>query len=97
MPTLTDIGTLIISTPETCGNRPRIAGTRITVQRIAVWYKMGMQPEEIIAEITHLNLAQVHAALAYYYANKEPIDADIAREEAECDRLANECKGESSS
>ncbi|TAG93525.1 MAG: DUF433 domain-containing protein [Oscillatoriales cyanobacterium] len=92
MPTLTDIGTLIISTPETCGNRPRIAGTRITVQRIAVWYKMGMKPEEIIAEISHLNLAQVHAALAYYYANKEQIDADIADEDAECDRLANEHK-----
>ncbi|MEG4055470.1 MULTISPECIES: DUF433 domain-containing protein [unclassified Microcoleus] len=92
MPTLTDIGILIISTPETCGNRPRIAGTRITVQRIAVWYKMGMKSEEIIAEIPHLNLAQVHAALAYYYANKEQIDADIAMEEAECDRLANEHK-----
>lgn len=92
MPTLTDIGTLIISTPETCGNRPRIAGTRITVQRIAVWYKMGMKPEEIIAEISHLNLAQVHAALAYYYANKQQIDADIADEDAECDRLANENK-----
>ncbi|MFB8798778.1 MAG: DUF433 domain-containing protein [Microcoleus sp.] len=49
MPTLTYLGTLIISTPETCGKRPRIAGTRITVQRIAVWYKMGMKPEEIIA------------------------------------------------
>ena len=92
MPTLTDIGTLIISTPEICGNRPRIAGTRITVQRIAVWYKMGMNPEQIIAEIPHLNLAKVHAALAYYYANKEQIDADIATEEAECDRLANEHK-----
>ncbi|MEG5159110.1 DUF433 domain-containing protein [Microcoleus sp. AT3-A2] len=92
MPTLTDIGTLIISTPATCGNRPRIAGTRITVQRIAVWYKMGMKSEEIIAEIPHLNLAQVHAALAYYYANKEQIDGDIAMEEAECDRLANEHK-----
>ena len=92
MPTLTDIGTLIISTPETCGNRPRIAGTRITVQRIAVWYKMGMNPEEIISEIPHLNLAQVHAALAYYYANKQQIDADIADEEAKCDRLANEQK-----
>ena len=80
MPTLTDIGTLIISTPETCGNRPRIAGTKITVQRIAVWYRMGMKPEEIIAGIPHLNLAQVHAALAYYYANKEQIDADIAAE-----------------
>jgi uncharacterized protein (DUF433 family) len=64
MPTLTDIGTLIVSTPETCGNRPHIAETRITVQRIAVWYKMGMKPEEIIAEISHLNLAQIHAALA---------------------------------
>jgi uncharacterized protein (DUF433 family) len=92
MPTLTDIGTLIISTPETCGNRPRIAGSRITVQRIAVWYKMGMKPEEIILEIPHLNLAQVHAALAYYYANKQQIDADIADEDAECERLANEQK-----
>ncbi|TAF56057.1 MAG: DUF433 domain-containing protein [Oscillatoriales cyanobacterium] len=94
MPTLTDIGTLIVSTPETCGNRPRIAGTRITVQRIAVWYKMGMSPEEIIAEISHLNLAQVHGALAYYYANQEQINVDIAAEEAEYDRLANGCKGE---
>lgn len=92
MPTLTDIGTLIISTPETCGNRSRIAGTRITVQRIAVWYKMGMKPEEIIAEITHLNLAQVHAALGYYYANKQQIDADITAGKAECDRVANEQK-----
>jgi uncharacterized protein (DUF433 family) len=92
MPTLTDIGTLIISTPETCGNRPRIAETRITVQRIAVWYKMGMKPEEIISEIPHLNLAQVHAALAYYYANKQQIDADIADEDGECERLANEQK-----
>jgi uncharacterized protein (DUF433 family) len=92
MPTLTDIGTLIISTPEICGNRPRIAETRITVQRIAVWYKMGMKPEEIISEIPHLNLAKVHAALAYYYANKQQIDADIADEDAECERLANEQK-----
>jgi uncharacterized protein (DUF433 family) len=90
MPTLTDLGTLIISTPETCGNSPRIAGTRITVQRIAVWDKMGMKPEEIIVEIPHLNLAQVHAALAYYYANKEQINADIAIEEAEYDRVINE-------
>lgn len=39
---------------------------------------MGMKPEEIIAEIPHLNLAQVRAALAYYYVRKEEIAADIA-------------------
>jgi uncharacterized protein (DUF433 family) len=34
MPTLTDTSTLIVSTPDTCGGRPRIADTRITVQYI---------------------------------------------------------------
>ncbi|HEY9851255.1 MAG TPA: DUF433 domain-containing protein [Leptolyngbyaceae cyanobacterium] len=32
MTTTIDIGTLIIRTPETCGNRPIIAGTRISVR-----------------------------------------------------------------
>ena len=53
---------------------------------------MGIKPQEIIAEIPHLSLAQVQAALAYYYVGKEEIDADIAAGEAECDRLANEHK-----
>lgn len=38
MPTLTDIGTLIVQTPGTCGGRPRIAGTRITVHTIVYFY-----------------------------------------------------------
>ena len=57
MQTLIDIGTLIISHPEICGDSPRIAGTMITVQRIVVLYKMGMSAASIVAEITHLNLA----------------------------------------
>ncbi|MFM6070949.1 MAG: DUF433 domain-containing protein, partial [Dolichospermum sp.] len=48
MPTLTDISTLIVSTPDTCGGRPRIADTRITVQYIVNEIKSGMTPEEII-------------------------------------------------
>ena len=45
--TVIDIGTLIISSPETCGNRPRIAGTRITVGRIATLWKQGLNAEAI--------------------------------------------------
>jgi uncharacterized protein (DUF433 family) len=48
--------------------------------RIAGWYKMGRSPEEIAAQYGHLSLAQVHAALAYYHANTEEIEADIAHE-----------------
>jgi uncharacterized protein (DUF433 family) len=68
----------IVSTPRTCGGKPRIAGTRIKVQHVAVWYeRMGMSPDEIVSNWPHLTLADVHAALAYYYAHRQQIDADI--------------------
>jgi uncharacterized protein (DUF433 family) len=76
-----EIGTLIDRDPAIRAGRPKIAGTGLTVRRIVGWYKMGMTPEEIALEYPHLTLAQVHAALAYYHANREEIEADIAQEE----------------
>lgn len=76
-----EIGTLIDRDPAIRGGRPKIAGTGLTVRRIIGWYKMGMTPEEIALEYPHLTLAQVHAALAYYHANREEIEADIAQED----------------
>jgi len=87
-----EIGSLITRSPEIKGGRPRVAGTGITVKRIAAWHQSGMQPEEIAAQFEHLNLAQVHAALAYYYGNRQEIEADIADEAAEYDRLYAESK-----
>src|SRR5437016_1378781 len=77
-----EIGTLIERDPSIRGGRPKIAGTGLTVRRIVGWYKMGMTPEEIALEYPHLTLAHVHAALAYYHANRDEIEADLAREEA---------------
>ena len=85
-----DIGALITCSPEIRGGRPRIAGTGITVRRIIRWYKLGLSPEEIADEIGHLTLAQVHAGLAYYHANPEEIEADMAMEEAEIEKLGPE-------
>lgn len=81
-----DIGTLIERRPEIRGGRPCIAGTGVSVQRIAGWYKLGLNPEEIADRIGHLSLAQVHAALAYYHANRNAIESSIAVDEAEGDR-----------
>ena len=78
MQTLVDISTLITQTHGICGGRPRIAGTRTTVQTIAVDFNAGMKPEEIIQQRPQLDLAKVYAALAYYYSNKEIIDLEIA-------------------
>jgi uncharacterized protein (DUF433 family) len=90
MATVTDIGTLIVRTPEIRGGRPRIAGTGVTVRRIVGWYRLGLSPEEIVDQYGHLSLAQVYAALAYYHANQEEIEADLAAEEAEAERLERE-------
>lgn len=95
MTAIIDIGTLIVRTPETCGNRPRIAGARVSVQRIVVWHKRGLTPEEIRDRVAlrmqhrlgHLNLAQIHAALAYYYANQNEIEEYLAAEEADYHRF----------
>jgi len=82
-----EIGELITRTPGLKGGRPHIAGTGVTVKRIAGWHRLGMEPERIAAQYGHLTLAQVHAALAYYYANREAIDADLNEEAAEYERL----------
>jgi uncharacterized protein (DUF433 family) len=87
---MVDIGTMITSSPDVRGGRPRIAGTGVTVQRVVGWYKLGLSPEEIAERVGHLSLAQVHAALAYYHANREAIEADIAAEEAEADEIEEE-------
>ena len=92
-----EIGTLIDRDPGVRGGRPKVAGTGLTVRRVVGWYKTGLSPEEIALEYPHLTLAQVHAALAYYHANREEIEADISQEEAASAhwqrRLATDPKG----
>ncbi|YAF96986.1 MAG: DUF433 domain-containing protein [Nodularia sp. CChRGM 3473] len=90
MQTITDIGTLIVRTPETLGGRPRVAGTRISVQRIAAWYKMGLNAEEIVERMGNVNLVQVYAALTYYHANREEIEAYISAEKSSYEQLASQ-------
>jgi uncharacterized protein (DUF433 family) len=90
MQTVTDIGTFIVSTPGTCGGRPRIAGSRITVQYIVTEIKAGITPEEILINKPHLTLGGIYAALAYYYANQETMDSEFVAYEEECRRLEAE-------
>src|ERR1035437_4377721 len=68
----------IVNTPGTCGGRPRIDGHRITVEDVAIWHeRMGMSPDEIVSQYPSITLSDVHAALAYYYENRQRIDNEI--------------------
>jgi uncharacterized protein (DUF433 family) len=90
MPTALD--TMLAKTADVCGGRIRIDGTRITVHRIAVLYKQGCSPEQVIETYPHLSMAQVYAAIAYYHANREEIESDLTAEETLYDELSRESR-----
>ena len=72
----------IVSTPDTCGGKPRIAGSRIRIKDVVVWHdRQGMTPSEIVSKWPHLTLASIYAALAYYHDHREEINADLAADE----------------
>jgi uncharacterized protein (DUF433 family) len=85
-----DIGTLITRTAGIHDGRPCIVGTGVSVMRIANYHNMGYTAEEIADGYGHITLAQVYAAITYYYANKDEIDADIAEERALADMYEKE-------
>ena len=69
-------------TPGVAGGKPRIAGHRITVQNVVIWHeRMSLSADEIATEYG-LTLAEVYAALAYYYDHRDEIDVMIRADEA---------------
>ena len=81
------ISNLLTQSPDVCGGRLRVAGTRMTVQQIAALYKAGLSPEDVADQYPHLSLAQIYAAIAYYHANREEVEATLAAEQVESERL----------
>jgi len=65
-------------TPGVAGGKPRIAGRRITVANVAVWHERLGKGVDEIADEHDLTLADVHAALAYYFDHRAEIDRSIA-------------------
>src|SRR2546427_1478174 len=59
---------------------PRITGANTKVVEV-VLDKMAhnSSPEEMHEQYPHLSLAQIHAALSYYYEHQAEIDAQIQR------------------
>jgi uncharacterized protein (DUF433 family) len=77
----------IVITPGLAGGKPHIAGHRITVQNIVIWHEyMGKSADEISSEYD-LTLADIYAALAYYFDHRDEIEQSIRDDEALIDIL----------
>ena len=64
-----------------CGGKATIDSTRVRVADVVCLYKEGATPSAIPAEYPGLTLAQVHAALTYYYDHAEEIEGTFSRDE----------------
>ncbi len=74
-------GTCIESQPGVCGGKPCIAGTRIRVQDVFVWHELqGQSADEIVSRFPQLTMADVYAALSYYWDHRDEIQRDMQAE-----------------
>ncbi len=76
-------GPRIEQSPDVCGGKPCISGTRVRVQDIVAHHEFqGMSPDEIASGFPHLTLADIHSALAYYFDNQDEIRLQMNTDEA---------------
>lgn len=76
-------------------NVPYIAGTTMKViELVSGHLAFGWSPEEIKFQHPYLSMGQIYSALAYYWDNKEELDADMQRRFEEVEALRQQA-GES--
>jgi len=71
----------ITKSPGVCGGRACIAGHRVRVMDIVAWHeKRGYSPDEIVDLFPGISLADVYAALAYYFDNPQEIADELGKD-----------------
>jgi uncharacterized protein (DUF433 family) len=65
----------------------RVGQSRVTLDVLLQYWRMGMNPEEIARGLDTLTLADVHGALAYYHRHQAEMDDYLRRREGEAEEL----------
>jgi uncharacterized protein (DUF433 family) len=73
------------------GEKAVIAGTRIRVIDVYVWHVLqGKSAQQIVEEFPHLTLADVYAAMAYYWDNEQLLQEQFQRGKEFADEMQKE-------
>jgi uncharacterized protein (DUF433 family) len=66
--------------PEKCGGQACIAGHRVRVADVVAWHEQrGYCPDEIVELFPGITIADVHAALTYYFDHREEIEDNLEK------------------
>ena len=72
----------ITKEPGVRGGRACVDETRIAVVDIVAMLRAGQSPEHVPVAYPSLSLAQIHAAISYYYYENRPeIEAELAEDD----------------
>ena len=70
------------------GGSPVVKGTRIRVIDVGLEFEyLGLSPDEIVRAHSHISLAQVHEALAYFYRHIREMREKIKKDESYIEKL----------
>jgi uncharacterized protein (DUF433 family) len=69
------------------GGTVRIGNSRVTLDLVVEQYENGMMPEDMVRAYDTLELADVHAVIAYYLRHRDEVRAYVKRREEEAGEL----------
>lgn len=70
----------LVRTPDICGGRLRIDGTRMTVNQIVTLHRQGLSVEQIVEQYPQRSLSEVFGVLAWYHEHKAEFDQELEAE-----------------
>jgi uncharacterized protein (DUF433 family) len=85
---LANLNALLVTRRGYRGGRPCLRGTGMTVHSVAAAYLLGFSAEEICNQNPDLDPSLFYAALAYFLANRQQIEAELEADRIEGDKLA---------
>ncbi|MDQ2808940.1 MAG: DUF433 domain-containing protein [Chloroflexota bacterium] len=70
----------------------RVGNTRVSLDLVLGWFKLGSSPEEIVQHFPSLDLKDVYAAVTYYLFNQAEVEAYLAEQERETAEIERESR-----
>ena len=65
----------------------RVGGTRVTLATVVTAFHQGATAETIVQQYPSLTLADVYAVIGYYLRHQAEVDAYLAEQQQEADRV----------
>jgi uncharacterized protein (DUF433 family) len=76
------------------GSAVRVGKSRISLDLVVEQYENGMTPEDMVRAYDTLELADVHAVIAYYLRHREEVQAYLKRREEQAEALRAKIEAE---